>query len=291
MPKEAHSKDRISYLSDSEIEKHIIQDQKMRLRNRAPGKYDTLLFTLDLLSNTIPVTPALEVSYHFGRAVDDITDDDAEIPNGFASGLEWLRSLHSHIDNHGMFITSEQRVEFLLKRAMTRIQTLNAPNFNLEDEFHGFISAMEFEYLRRVGRFILTKQEIALMNNNSFGSPHTITLVTIGSAARNKSIPEMAQLQGRLFGITDLVDDLSKGICNVPLDVVSAAYSHHEDIFLNPQDVRRRPDIQAWIRAEIYSCVVLIRALQQRKLDWKAKLYVKYLLKGLEKHFVHLNSK
>lgn len=288
----------IRYLPEDHVEQLAIQAQWGRMSARAEGKYDPLLATLSLLSNFNPLVrfvpfaspmgaglaPGLEVSYHFGRAVDDVVDGDAELPSGFTSVPEWLQFLRGHIDEGGRNIPKGLTVEFLLKRTLRRMQPYDGRRFGIQSELRSFLGAMEREYDRRVNRKVLNREELSLLYRDAFGPPHTITLEAVGSRTIAQDIPELAQAQGRLFAIADLKEDLARGIINIPQEVLELASLRSEELVENPGRIKHRL-VGEWIESEISDCAQLIQTLREKKLDWRGRAYVSYLLKGFDKFY------
>src|SRR3989344_7774574 len=82
-------------LSESVVERMVINEQKRILTERAPGKYDIMFLALKVFRR-------MEVPYFFGRIIDDQVDGDQQIPPGFSSCedyIDYLKNLLEEKDN------------------------------------------------------------------------------------------------------------------------------------------------------------------------------------------------
>ena len=286
-------------LPDEYVEYLIIENRFWDLERRAPGKYTDLLNTLYALSNFNPLTrfyigpasghgpfPATLPSYIWGRRNDDIADGHEPLPAGYSDYAELVGAQKVIIETGGENVTKDLTIEFLLKRVITKLERTQKSSDNIREGLSIFLDAMQTEYSRRMDRTISTQQELSDLYANSFGKPHNIMLIAFDSSARESQIPELSQIQGRMFNseTESLHEDLPRGICYIPSEVLSTSGLSLEELMQNPSLTETNPAMQKWVKEEVRDCSELYTTLSEKveSLDWKARLYVKGLTKKMK---------
>jgi hypothetical protein len=292
----------IETLPDYYLEQLFIMRQQIEMDLRAPGKYDKRFMGLSFLSNFNPLVrilpfippsgsglyPALEVSYHWGRAVDDVVDGDMPLPNKNIPVGDWIEELKELAKNGASSVPKGITIEYMQKRALVRLEEMHS-GVDIRGEMVKFLDAMKWEYERRVNRIVLTKNELEILNRNSFGPPHTITLVAVRSKARGEDIDELGQIQGRIQALRDMHTELAHGICNIPQEVLDKCGITFRELEENPSLFDSNIFFQVWKQKEIEECFVLIDRIRTKKLDKPVQLYVRYFLYEINKHLKNLN--
>ena len=282
---------------------HIfIMNQKATLSHQFPKKYNRRFASLNLLSNFNPLAllypqnfdmfgsglyPALEVSYHWGRAFDNIIDGDAEVPVQGMSVTDWMKRQKELAVTGAETVPKAPTIEYMLKRTLIRLNRMGS-EVNIQDEMVKFIDAMEVEYDRRVNKKVLTRQELKDLNRDSFGSPHTITLVAVRSRAQGHDVWELGQIQGRIQALRDIHPELKKGICNIPAEVLDESNLTLSSLAANPQLFDTNTTLQEWKQQELLECAALMDQLKAKPLDKSAQLYVSYFFSEINKHMANL---
>ena len=252
---------------------------QMRLSARS-SKYDGITTALQLASTFNPfsrilntrsvgIAPGAWSAYHFCRVIDDIADGDAELPAQY----NHFGELSSDMKNAMQLQKYPESDLGLLLRGTVR-DMLEFHAYDVRPDMHDFLDAMLVEYERRVNRTINTREELACLYKNSFHAVQDIALICFGSSIRSVDIPELAQLQGRMYAVRDVWDEMSRGIIFVPADVLPD--------FANIDSAR--PCIEDWISGERSVGRELIEELMEKRMDLPAKVIVGFLVKGIEKY-------
>lgn len=291
-------------LDDSYVEQMFISQQKGDLRNSYPGKYDKRLLSLNILSNLsasalsfssesksgLGIFPALEISYHWGRGIDDVADGDAPVPVPGMSVLDWLlRQQELIASGNWQHIAKEPTLEYMMRRTLERIKEIPTLKIDPELEAFNFLEAMIVECKRRIDGMVLTDKELSELNNNSFGVPHTITLAILGSRAMGEDVWELGQAQGKMMGLRDIHQELRRWICNIPLEVLEKSGLTLADLQANPNIFDSNTILQEWRVSEMATSKALIEQLKDKDLDPVARLYTWYLSHEVSGHVKRLS--
>ena len=231
----------------------------------------------------LEIFPALEPSYYACRRVDDVADGDRDLPPGFENFYEWIAYLRNHINTGGKNIPKAPTADYLLKQAIVRLEREQRPTDNIRGEFNGFLDAMTVEYERRINRSVLSAQELEEVNRNSFGHAHNMALIAIRSRTRAPDVPQLPQLQGRLYAIADLETELRRGICNIPAEVLETSGLGLPALMEQPELVKDNQGIRHWKDAELQWGRFAMDELAKKPLDWITGFYVRFLTLGIEK--------
>lgn len=288
-------------LPEEDVEYMIINKRCWELEKRAPGKYTTTLNVFLNLSNlnlltriyadVVPASgmglyPAALPIYTWGRWHDDMADGHANLPNGYSDYLDVVEDQKLIIENGGRNVQKGFNIDFLLKRAMTKLAWVQKPGDNIKQDLTIFLDSQLLEYQRRVNKTVSTREELAQLYSNSFGKPHNIMLIAFGSSSRESEVPELAQIQGKMYNSRQrsLEEDLATGICYIPSEVLTVSGLKMDDLVLDPWATRENYVIQDWVEVEKQKSALLYRSLRERTkdLDWKARYYVKALTMELE---------
>lgn len=265
------------YIPERNIETYVVHSTLMSLFHRDPNKYGSIALGLDALKifdwreHSSPL-PAL---YCAGRAVDDVADGQRKLPKQFSSFSEWVIHLKKIVETGGAEVPKGRSVDFLLKRALYRLEPFQEEGDDIKQEFYRFFDAMEVEHNRRINQTVLTKAELKTLNINSFSHVFNLTLIAIGSWVRATDIPEMPPLLGQSYAIRDLETDVSLGICNIPKEILESSGVSFPELREDITPTHTNQGIQAWIAEEVEECKRLITLLDTRKLDLPGKLFVK----------------
>jgi len=293
----------IQDLPDSFVEYLIIDQRRRALLERAPGKYDTLLDTLHILSNFNLLTkikpapgvgngfkPAVEPAYHLGRWHNDAADNKTPLPFPYQDYPELVRHQKELLEpSDNIVVAKGLTIDFLLSRAITKLEKIQKPNDNVRQDLSLFLDSMLTEYYRRTNKEASSFEELSEIYNISFGRPHNVMLIAIGSSARAQQISLLPQIQGGMYNseLKSLYEDLKLGICYIPKGVLLASDLTLEKLVLNPGLVEMNEVIKEWRLGEIYRCSKMFSTLlaNTRRLDWKARFYVKSLTRNMEPIF------
>ncbi|MFA6089855.1 MAG: hypothetical protein WC755_08410 [Candidatus Woesearchaeota archaeon] len=265
---------------------------ELALYLRSPEKYETITSVYHLLSTFNPLAristkapeglyPAFSVAYFFCRMVDDIVDGDSELPEGFDSIYKLVDSLKIQVN--GKSVEPITDIHLMLRSMMTKLVPRSGDD--LIAEVHIFLDAMIADYERRTKQTALSEAELADINKNSFGPPHTIAFMALNSSTMTSQINDLMQLEGRIQAVRDLKAELPKGIINIPLEVLNLSDFSKEQLITDPNLIDNCPIIQQWIQDELIWGYRIIEELneQMKSFDWKGRIVVKFIVGPIKK--------
>jgi hypothetical protein len=276
-----------SYPADV-VEKVVIEQQSKAMKTRAPGKYGPILFTVEHLSNYNPLTkergkglvPAIEVCYHFGRAMDDIADGDAKLPVGFKNYKEFVDYLKVKVEKEDHNVDKGGYVEFLLFSSIHKLANKTTPE-EIRSGINRFLESMYAEYERREMALVLDRKKLDELHTLSFGTSYDIAFIATGSRNRSSDIASLMVAQGRLYALRDLDSDLSMGICNIPSEVMDKAGIGLQQLKDDPEIVGENIVLTKWVGDELREIREFYNSFNDKNLDNKAKLITRYFKWGI----------
>lgn len=285
------------FLTDEQREQFIIFRERCRLYERCPGKYEAITTALYLAAYFNPMSrvfgtspsgfaPAISVAYHFCRLVDDIADGDSPLPKGFETFEQVTENLKAQVN--GTVVDKNSDLGFLLHRCISKLEE-EGGSIDIRHELIAFLDAMQLEHKKRNEHLVFTEEELKDLYDDSFGPPHVIAFVALGSNAKASDIEGLMQLQGRLYAVRDLKDELRLGIINIPKDVLDESGLGKEALIAQPDLLDANTVIQAWIQREYAVGLKLIEQLRTKDLDWKAKAVIRFLVGPIETN-IRLNQ-
>ncbi len=92
--------------------------------------------------------------------------------------------------------------------------------YDIWPELTDFFVGMKMEYMRRINKSILSKNEIEKIFNSGFRGPQQIYLVWLGSEYTIDDIHELPIILWRVYSLRDLEWDLNNWICNIPYEIL-----------------------------------------------------------------------
>ena len=265
-------------------ESYIALENQFSLINRNP-KYMRLTTTLFLLSNFNPVrglfpgrvigiAPGINTAYHFCRVLDDITDGVLELPRGYASFNELKTALQKALQENEY---PNDTLGILLRGTIRDMKEYYS--VDLRNDILHFLDAMEEEHERRMHKTISSQDELLQVYQNSFRVPQDIAFISLDARVRSTDIPELAELQGRIYALRDLDEELPKGAIFIPKEALPKEISSNELL----RKYQTLPEVAHWKEQEMQKGRLLIGRLKQKKLDWRSRIIVNFTIKGLEK--------
>lgn len=283
----------------------VITDIKLVFYARSLKKYLPIGESVSLLSGysflqtlptrllALPVSAPAEMSlyrsaapaYMLGRATDDMADGNLDSKTfGYENFPAYIKTAKSQIRNGSAEVKRDFTLDYLLKYTLENLERDQKPGDNVRRDWDLFLDAMLVEYDRRDKHKILTKAELETIDNNSFSYAHNIMLISLRSKTRFKDIEEIAQLQGKIFALADLKPELFQSICKIPRDVLEKAHIDGKALMKDPNLLDGNEEIKKWMKKELAEGRVLYDKLERKipNLDLTAKLYLKFLMKGVD---------
>ncbi len=298
--------------SHQKLEDAIIYEREQVLISRNPDKYARVCRGMSMLRQyeiirysffpfLLPsIAPAFVPSYYFCRTVDDIADGDEELPRGLDDFEKWIDLLKFHIDTDGIHIPDgvpalqNYQTEFLLKRILKLLPREHLDGDNIHSDLIWFLDTMVFEQKRREQRILLSESELHTHWHDSFDPIHNIAFIANRSqTTRAKDVPELSQIQGRMYAIYDVIEELPKGFVNIPKEIILNSGLHLDQIVADPASVYLNSVIREWMEGDMEIVTDMIKSLRlkQKSLDWRATSLVDILIGGVEEQMEHMKEK
>ena len=258
--------EQIERMTDQEVEDLIVAAQISHLYKRAPGKYEKITKAVRYISY---LAPAVEVSYHVFRFLDDVLDGDTSVPDGFSGLEEWIDHIGSIGLSEGESTPKETSVEFLMKRMFEKTGDKST---EVARETAIFMEVAYVENITRNSGRLFSKQELVTMYNRTISPSENIVLIGMGSRARVKDVPEFSQIPGRAFNLSTLETGVARGEFNIPKEVIEDSGLSPEELSAKPELVWENEVVRQWISQEIRFIEGLIKNLNSRKKDLRGWL-------------------
>lgn len=261
----------------------IIGKEWGNLLCRNPVKYGPITTLINLLSK-LPLpgalegySPALSSSYFFCRYIDDVIDGDKPLPKEYSSVedmFQQVRTLLTGIKN------PNNDVEILLSTALIKFQKQGIESIRIQRLFEDFFSAMEKDLARRSNQKILEEQELVVYYLHSFRAVHDLALIGFGSHVTAEKLSDLALLQGKVYSLRDIEEDLGGKICNIPKEVLQ--HTAYDPFVTETSMLLGTEEIKKWMKSELQECEKLSSRLKQMDLDIQAKAMITFLLAPID---------
>ncbi len=186
---------------------------------RRDHKY--LGLVLPMYSRTVycpPRSQVLRAAYCFARLLDDVLDGDRPTA---VDPENYVRRITEEIQSGGF--SGSGIADRLGCFVFDRVDRLCRQEDRPSHQILTLIDAMLFDYERAHTGMLLDSRELHTHHIRTFEAAQNVTLCIAGSDLRASDIPRLAQAQSCLYTLRDLEDDLSRGLVNIPLDVILRA--------------------------------------------------------------------
>ncbi len=246
---------------------------------RRNPRYVAVILPMYALSVVAPVRcHFLRAAYCFARYADDLLDGD-EVSSGcprelvtslfYSAGSGSVRD--STLSRLGLYVLEALRADPDTAKQST-------------DALTKLVGAMVFDYDRARSKAILTQAELRGHHNRTFCNALTVALHVAGARFSDEDVRAAARVQGCLYTLRDLPQDLDRGIINVPDKVVAlsrlqgAGSTRHKELWATAA-------YREWIRRELEQgeCgIVELRCILRNHRDFKFRATVFPLYWGLK---------
>lgn len=217
-------------------------------------KIATILFGLQFILGRN--TKALRAGFTLVKIIDDILD--GEQPRRWEPHTE-IKDFHKRLLNQSWLEDSE-----LDELAQYFIQTLQANPYKSEilRKTEELVTTMLADRWRVKHRQLWSAEQLDSQHFRKFECSLDLVLACIESPFRAKDMPDILKIFAWRSTIQDLREDLSKGLCNIPFEIISLGLT--KDI--STRLTQEKPVLQ-WIQSENERAHLLIlkceKALQQ----------------------------
>lgn len=221
--------------------------EALRLLGRNPVKYIRGVGGMYLLGiKGFELGSIARAAFFFFRNQDDALDGDRkDIKNPLAHVLACRQQIAS-----GKY-TGNPQIAGLAKFAIRSLQRKSKKGDNPKQYFLDGIDVMLFDYHRAKTRAVLTAKELKDYYQRTFFPVINLMLIGLGSGLRAKDIPQLSFCQGRIYTIRDLDQDWTKGIINIPKEVLKKA---HQTPDSSIEQIRNSPSVQDWFAGQLQLC-------------------------------------
>ncbi|MCL5784150.1 MAG: hypothetical protein M1142_02230, partial [Patescibacteria group bacterium] len=194
--------------------------------------------------------------YYFFRHLDDVLDGDRHVS---CCPLSYAQDLRSQIET-GKF-KQGSNITVLAKHIMDNLEKLEKPGDDLKSDFLSGMDGLIFDYERSRERRVLTAQQVEDYYSRAFGPVVNIGLMALHPSLRSRDMPVLSYGQGRVYSVRDLKDDWTKGILNIPQEVLQkAALTGNSSL----EEVQGSTEVQSWFDSELGATKPELVELQKR---------------------------
>ena len=143
---------------------------------------------------------------------------------------------------------------------------------------------MLIDYNRRLDKTILTQEDIDQLYDNSFSSVLHLTFIGTGTQLGREYIKLLGIVQGKLYALQDLGEDLMAGIVNVPAEVIQNAPLTLSEIMASHVALERTADFQQWQQRELRLCQQYLYTLRTLDVSKKVRKIISILTDPLAEY-------
>ena len=251
----------------------------LRLLGRNFKKYITVAgFTYSL--GTFGIYPSAKPTYFFCRYIDDLADGDNTLPNGksfekLIEGLiEFIKSPNQKASN---------KIELTLADAIKKLQKTTDLK-TIHSELIHFLESMQLDYQRRVAEEALNQSEINALYLRSFSAVLNLALLGFGIQLDKHYVDKLGLVQGKVYALQDIEDDLSRAIINVPNQVIIDAHFAIKDLISKPNEFVVTAAFHKWRQQELLEARDIVDELLTLKTSKKGKKLIGVLVKPLDNY-------
>lgn len=226
--------------------------------------------------------PAAKPTYFFCRYVDDLADGDRNLPKSYQHFDQFIDQMKEVVQ--GTEKEHVKCIESVLKDAIRKLEKKSGKPALIQKELGHFLDSMLIDYNRRLKQTVLTQNEIDELYNNSFSSVLQLTFLGTGTHLNRAHIRLLGLIQGKLYAIQDMHEDLSTGIINIPATVINATGISIAKLRQRPATIETSKAWQAWRQAELERCASYMDILQALEVNSKVGKIISILLDPLDKY-------
>lgn len=229
--------------------------------------------------------PSAKPTYFFCRYVDDLADGDRKLPSlytDFASFTDRMKALVEDCE-----VEKKHPIERVLADAINKLCRKSANSSIVKKELVSFLDSMLVDYNRRLNSSVLTKKELDQLYDDSFSSVLHLTFIGTGTVLERTYITQLGLIQGKLYALQDLKEDLTAGIINLPEELVISTGLTLEQLMSSTDHLEKNESFLQWRSAELLLCHDYLQTLQSLKVDRKVRKIISILTDPLE---VYLNE-
>lgn len=225
--------------------------------------------------------PAAKPSYYFCRYIDDLADGDTPVPHGqrFEALINRLIYLVDQPEEK-----SDEVIDWVLADAIKKLQKASGENSLIRKELKHFLHSMLRDHDRRLMHLVLTQDQINQLYEQSFSSVLHLALLGLKTPLNQNAVRLLGLVQGKIYALQDVYDDLSCGIINVPSQVVNSSKLSLAEVIEQPEVLLETAAFEEWRNEELAFCREVIDQLLDMDEAPKSMKMVRLLVSPLNKY-------
>lgn len=228
-------------ISDYYQTRKIISGESNRLIERDPQKYRKMV-TAICLAPMIRGGGVIKDAYFFMRHIDDVLDGDLILDQ---NPLNYVKSIRNDVLKGNQ--NQEYPIEKLAFRALEKLNKIKKKD-NPRSKFLDGIDGMMDDHKRMVNKLVLNSIQLRESFIKTFGPHYDIALMAIRSnLVGSLGVNNFYNCQGFAYGIRDLEIDWTRGLINIPKEVLEASNLKVSDAVV---EVLENTIVKEWISDE-----------------------------------------
>jgi len=264
-------------LTSLEIERLCLAEfSRLCLRNR---RYIALVAAMYGRAPRAPGRAQLmRATYCLARLLDDVLDGDRQVDG--APEAYVLRLMH---DLENAASARRDGAIRLSRFVFTNLKSLAEGEEDPAADLRALIDLMLFDRTRARDRILLREEELLQHHHLTFASILNIALCIVDARIRARELTSLTRAQSILYTIRDLEEDLSRGLVNIPFEVLCES-GHAEGMDLSYSALQKHPAVWRWIRQELavgVQCAARADRFLVECSDRRAKVILGPLCRGL----------
>ncbi|GEM_PF-4353912 len=229
--------------------------------------------------------PSAKPTYFFCRYVDDLADGDRELPSAYSDFAAFTDRMKALV--RGTQEKKKHPIERVLTDAIKKLSRKTDSPAVVRDELIYFLDSMLVDYNRRINSSVLTQKELDQLYDDSFSSVLHLTFIGTGTSLARNYITQLGLIQGKLYALQDLKEDLTAGIINLPQELLSRMGMTVEELMSSTDSLHKNESFLHWRSSELLLCHDYLQVLQSLDVDRKVRKIISILTDPLE---VYLNE-
>ncbi len=219
--------------------------------------------------------PSAKPTYFFCRYVDDLADGDRKLPLDYKDFENFIKQMKARVKapDTGDFTN----IERVLADAIKKLCRKSDDHRLIKQELTDFLDSMLIDYNRRINGTVLTQPALDQLYDRSFSAVLQLTFIGTGTQLDRAHITRLGLIQGKLYALQDLREDLTSGIINLPQELLSTTDIPLEQMMADPSRLQQNKAFQQWRSDELMRCHEYLQVLQSLKADRKVRKIISIL--------------
>jgi hypothetical protein len=226
---------------------------------------------------------AMRAAYCLAQHLDDILDGDRHIddnPTAYVAGLVRQIETNDYDLDHPM--------AGIAQYVFTQAAAIQQSGDDFRADFLGLIKVLQTDNYRRCCRHLLSADDLLELHRQTFYYAINLALILAQADFRADALPGLVDAFSWCSPVRDLAQDLSRGLINIPREVVEATGRQADQ--LTDAALLTTPAVQTWLDAEyqrglyaLADAAAELRALHGRRGNlsgwaffWLLKRYAAY---------------